>query len=522
MTTIRELREEKLRRILRKRVELSQGSFWEYCKTIAPDFYKEGRWYLKLYCQTLQALYDKELTKERFRQLAEETAPKWFMNEFNWTAIVDDVVFQKLMINMPPRHGKSRTLILFCQWVLGKDKLNKIITTSYNEDLATDFSRYTRDGIGAEKAIVTDIVFSDIFPDVRIKKGDASYRQWALEGCFFTYKGAGLGGSITGKGGNILIVDDPVKNAEEAFNDNTLEKQWTWYTGTFLSRLEEAGERPVEIINMTRWAKKDLCGRILDGDNAKEWFVLHIEVQSQTGEMLCEELLSRKRYAYFKKEMNEVIFLANYHQRPVDVKGKLYKSFKTYEDVPKDSSGHPLFEKIINYTDTADDGNDYLCSITAGVYQGEGYVLDILYTKEGMEVTEPQTADFLVENNVNIGIIESNNGGKGFARNVQRLIWERHKTKSVAVKWFHQSKNKAARILTNSTFVMNHLYFPVNWKDRWPEYYAAMNSYQKEGKNAHDDAPDCTTGIAELINGKRQVDTSDEEKKKERKRKGLF
>ena len=66
---------------------------------------------------------------------------------------------------------------------------------------------------------------------------------------------------------------------------------------------------------------------------------------------------------------------------------------------------------------------------------------------------------------------------------------------------FHQSENKIARILSNSTWIMNHLYYPVNWKDRWPDYYEAMNRYQKEGKNAHDDAPDATTGIAEKVGG---------------------
>lgn len=65
--------------------------------------------------------------------------------------------------------------------------------------------------------------------------------------------------------------------------------------------------------------------------------------------------------------------------------------------------------------------------------------------------------------------------------------------------WFHQSKNKVARIVSNATWVMQHVYFPVNWRDRWPEYHKAMNNYQREGKNTHDDAPDGTTGIAETM-----------------------
>ena len=65
--------------------------------------------------------------------------------------------------------------------------------------------------------------------------------------------------------------------------------------------------------------------------------------------------------------------------------------------------------------------------------------------------------------------------------------------------WFHQSKNKKARIISNSSWVQNHIIFPVNWRDKFPEYYAAMIKYQREGKNAHDDAPDATTGVAETM-----------------------
>jgi predicted phage terminase large subunit-like protein len=117
-----------------------------------------------------------------------------------------------------------------------------------------------------------------------------------------------------------------------------------------------------------------------------------------------------------------------------------------------------------------------------------------------MEITEKETASFFVRNNVNKAEVESNNGGKGFARNVKRIIWEEHKTKSVVVKWFHQSKNKMARILTNSAFVMEHVYFPSDWKNKWPEFYKAITEFQRDGKNKNDDAPDTLTGISEMVN----------------------
>ena len=99
---------------------------------------------------------------------------------------------------------------------------------------------------------------------------------------------------------------------------------------------------------------------------------------------------------------------------------------------------------------------------------------------------------------MNEATIESNNGGRGFARNVQRLLWERHRTRGITVRWFHQSKNKKARIISNSSFIVNNVFFPLNWRDRWPEFYKAVTEYQKEGKNKHDDAADSLTGIAEL------------------------
>src|SRR5699024_10813205 len=110
------------------------------------------------------------------------------------------------------------------------------------------------------------------------------------------------------------------------------------------------------------------------------------------------------------------------------------------------------------------------------LFDMELYVLDIYFTKKGMEITEPETAAFLVRNQVNHALIESNNGGRGFSRNVERLIWENHKTNSVIISWFHQSKNKKARIMTNSHYIQQHVYYPENWQDRWPEYYKAMNT----------------------------------------------
>ncbi|HEM2753278.1 TPA: phage terminase large subunit, partial [Streptococcus suis] len=151
----------------------------------------------------------------------------------------------------------------------------------------------------------------------------------------------------------------------------------------------------------------------------------------------------------------------------------------------------------------ADTGKDYLASYIYGVtMDNEAYILDVVFTKEPMEVTEPLLAQKLAEWQVNTCDIESNNGGRGFARNVERLTQDSYQNRYTVFNWFHQSQNKQARILTNTTWAIEHIYFPENWRHRWSELYQNLMSYQREGKNAHDDAADALTGVVEAINDK--------------------
>lgn len=366
------------------------------------------------------------------------------------------------------------------------------MTGSYNETLSTMFSKNVRNDIQEEKADKYKAVFSDVFPGVQIKQGDGAMNLWSLEGGYNNYLATSPTGTATGFGASLLIIDDLIKNAEEAYNEAVKEKHWDWFTNTMLSRLEEGGKI---IIIMTRWASDDLAGRALEHYREQGAKIRHINMKAllnkDTYEMLCSEVLSYKSYLAKTKAMGEDIASANYQQEPIDLKGRLYTSFKTY------SGELPVFKEVRNYTDTADTGEDYLCSINYGVtFADEAYILDVLYTKEPMEKTEPATANLLDKDQVNIVKIESNNGGRGFARAVERHLKELGNN-CTTVKWFTQSKNKQARIYSNSTWVMEHIYFPEDWRNRFPEYYQAMYKYQREGKNAHDDAPDATTGVAE-------------------------
>ena len=445
-------------------LELARRVFWEYCKVMAPKDYREDRAFLKFFCDELQAFYES-----------------------------DDMV---LVINAPPRHYKSRTAQLFVPWVYGRYGKRKIMTGSYNETLSSTFAKSVRDQIQEVKADEYLPVYSDIFPEICIKRGNAAAKLWGLVGGHYNYLATSPGGTATGFGCDVLIIDDLIKNDEEAYNEALKEAHWKWFTDTMLSRLEEGGK---VIIIMTRWATDDLAGRALAHFREIDVPVRHVNFKAvqDDGSMLCDEILSYASYMIKSRTMGADIVSANYQQEPIDIKGRLYTGFKTYSYLPIDNNGLSLFTEIRNYTDTADEGDDYLCSIDYGIYNGECYVLDVLYTKDPMEITEPAMAAMLVADNVNNADIESNNGGRGFGRAVQRELSSKQGGNKVIINTFYQSKNKKARILSNATWVMQHIYFPRNWADRWPEYHDAMIKYQKEGKNTHDDAPDATTGIAE-------------------------
>lgn len=440
------------------KLELARRDFFDYCELMAPDFYKRSRQYLVQLANTLQEFVF--------------NSPK-----------------KVLVISIPPRTGKSRTASLFAEWTFGKDPTKKIMTGSYNETLSTQFAKTVRNTIQTQKVEPFIPVFSDVFPDVKIKQGDAAMNMWSLEGQYSSYLATSPSGTATGFGCSLMIIDDVIKNAQEANNQLTKQSHYEWFTNTMLSRLEEGGKI---IIIMTRWASDDLAGRIINHfkDDAE---VISLKALQDDGTMLCDEVLSRDSYEEKKKLMSPDIFYANYQQEPIDLKGQLYTSFKTYDALPQ-------FEKIQSYTDTADTGSDYLCSIIYGIYQKEAYILDVIYTNEPMEITEPLVAKHIFEYKVNQADIESNNGGRGFSRQISHYLTNTYNTNHTVIRPFHQSKNKQARILSNATWVMEHIYFPQNWHNKYPEFYKAITSYQREGKNLHDDAPDALTGVAEKVN----------------------
>ena len=381
--------------------ELARRYFWDYCKLTSPEDYRDDREFLSDMCNELQD----------------------FINS-------DDRV---MVINLPPRHYKTRTISKFVQWLLGNSSNYRIMTGSYNERLSSSMAKSVRDTI-QEK----DGIYEKIFPNTKIKYGEASMNKWALEDSPVpNYLATSPKGTATGFGCNIMIIDDVIKNDKEAYNELLLEDIIDWFNNTMLQRTESGFKI---ILVMTRWVSNDLAGYILDNyENVRH--ITYKAIQDD-GTMLCDEILSKEEYEFKIKEMNKDIADANYNQICADEKGRLYKNLKTYQVSPG-------FGTIYAYVDTADTGDDYLCACVYGLLNKEPYILDVLFTDEGMEITEEECADLLYRNGVNLAYIESNNGGRGFARNVKRILQEKYRSNKTVIKPFTQSANKKSRILSN-------------------------------------------------------------------------
>ena len=439
--------------------ELARREFWEYCKLLHKDFYREDREFLKELCYKLQDFYYND-------------------DEF-------------MIVNEPPRHGKSFTATNFVEWVLGQNPLERIMSASYSHDLSKNFSKKVRGTISTEK-IGDNIVYSDIFQETKLKFGSSEAMKWQTDKSNqINYLATSPSGSATGFGCTLMVIDDLVKNAYEANNESILEAQYEWFVNTMLSRRE--GKKKVLII-MTRWSSKDLAGKILEyvKENNISYSHINFKAEQEDGTMLCPSIFDKKASDRAKQLMGEDIYEANYNQTPIDMKGCLYSNLQTYSELP-------TVLEVCNYTDTADEGTDYLCSINYAICSDDkAYILDVIYTQDAMEITEPLVAGMLTKDDVNYAVIESNNGGKGFARNVERICRENNNNHTM-FKRFTQTKNKVSRILTGATGVMQNVIFPEDWKSMYPKFYKDVTQFQRLGKNKVDDCVDVLTGIYEQL-----------------------
>jgi len=268
---------------------------------------------------------------------------------------------KRLIINMPPRHTKSEfASFLFPAWFLGKFPEKKIIQTAHTAELAVGFGRKVRNLVNTEG-------YQEIFP-TKLSSDSKAAGRWNTHagGDYFAI---GVGGAVTGKGADVLIIDDP-HSEQEAMqgSPDVYDRVFEWYGSGPRQRLQPGGSI---IIVMTRWSKKDLTGQILnnsmkrDGD---EWEVIEFPALLPSGNPLWEEFWSKKELEAIKAEIPVSKWEAQYQQNPTSEEGAIIKRemWKIWED-----EDPPTCDYIIQSWDTAFEKNtraDYSACTTWGVF----------------------------------------------------------------------------------------------------------------------------------------------------------
>lgn len=437
-----------------------------------------------------------------------------------------DCKCKRLIINMPPRYGKTEIAIKsFISWCFALNPKCRFLHLSYSDMLVNDNSETIR-------GIMQEELYTTLFPGSVLASEKGSSKRWKTKAGGELYA-VSTQGQVTGFGaGNIdnesedmleltgdeeldemltmigatsnvfqgaILIDDPMK-PEDADSDIVRERINLRFENTIRNRTNSR-DTPIIII-MQRLHEHDLCGYLKEIE-PDDWTILSlpaIQMNPDTGEEWALWPMKHTLEELQKmREINPVVFDTQFMQDPTPKEGLMYsEGFRTYsrEQLPVGSAACNKW----NYTDTADTGADSLCSICFINTPEYAYVTDVLFTDAPMEVTEPKQSEMLTKNGTVEALIESNNGGRSFSRNVKRLLRTRYRNFRCAIKSFTQTQNKKTRIYTASAQVQNDILFPEGWEKKWPKFYNALMSYRKDNKkkNQHDDAPDCLTGVWEM------------------------
>jgi len=329
-----------------------------------------------------------ELSRRRFGHWLPAVSPTW---RWDWAysvyirqhlAKVTSGEIDRLMIFLHPRIGKSELMtVRYPVWRLERDPSLKIIIGAYNQTLANKFSRKARRIAAQRLALAEDRTAVD---DWETSEGGG-------------LRAVGVGGGITGQGGDLILIDDPVKNREEANSQTYRERVWDWFTDDLYTRLEP---NAAIVMTMTRWHEDDLAGRILESEDANRWTVIRVPALAETqqerdeyheriglpvgegdpldrqpGEATCPERYDEAVLERIRGVLGSS-FYALYQQRPTAPEGDMFKRewFQITDSVPFDS-------RRVRYWDKAgtQDGGAFTCGVLLACdSEGRFYIEDIV------------------------------------------------------------------------------------------------------------------------------------------------
>tara|TARA_R110001583_G_scaffold55916_5_gene169529 strand:- start:1268 stop:2758 length:1491 start_codon:yes stop_codon:yes gene_type:complete len=390
---------------------------------------------------------------------------------------------KRLIINMPPRHTKSEFAShLFPAWYLGKFPDRKVIQTSHTAELAVGFGRKVRNLVGSAD-------YSRIFPGVALSADSKAAGRWNTNknGDYFAI---GVGGAVTGKGADILIVDDPHSEQEAALNDPSVyDKTYEWYTSGPRQRLQPGG---AICVVMTRWSKKDLTGSILKASiergGADEWEIIELPAILPSGKPLWPGFWPIEQLEALHAELPVSKWSTQYQQDPTAEESAIIKR-EWWKEWDKKSP--PKCEFVIQSWDTAflaKETADYSACTTWGVFYNEDknaniILLDALQERLEFPDLKIRAYEMWKEYEPDAFIVEAKAAGSPLIFELRRIGIP------VAEYTPGRGKDKIARVnAVSDLFHSGHVWAP---KKRWAE--EVIEQFAAFPTGDHDDLVDSST-----------------------------
>jgi len=399
---------------------------------------------------------------------------------------------KRLIVLMPPRHGKSEIISLrFPCWYLARHPEDYIVQAGYAESIALTHSRQARD-------IFISLEMTRLFPDIHyrperagqetvVPERQAAHEWGTKQGG--SYYAVGIGGGLTGRGFNIGIIDDPVKDEEEAASETIREKNWDWYQKVFRTRAEP---NAAIIVVMTRWHQDDLVGRLLkqsqEDPKADQWEVLHFPALSE-GEALWPERYPVDVLRAIQSSIGSRAFESLYQGNPTIAEGQIIKRewWKYYRE-------RPQFERKLHSWDTAfkdKTQNDYsVCTVWGEAWNGY-YLLDVWRGKVEFPELKRVAISLYERDFPDVVIVEDKASG-------QSLIQELQRNTRIPILPVKVDVNKVARANSATPLIeAGKVYLPES--ARWLfDYIEELSAFPNA---EHDDQVDSTTQALSFMRG---------------------
>ena len=383
----------------------------------------------------------------------------------------------RLMVACPPRHGKSTLASqLFPAWYLGRHPERSVITASYGQELADDFGRRVRD-------LLRHPLHRTVFPRCRIANGAASIRSFRTT-AHGAYYATGRGGAITGRGADLFIGDDLLKDHAEANSELIRRSLHDWYASVAYTRLHPGAGI---ILVQTRWHEDDLAGRILR-EHPSDWTVLNMpaiakvdETFRKAGEALWPERFPVELLESIRTQVGGSVWAALYDQMPSAAEGAIFKRqwFREFTLPPK-------FSRIVQSWDTSfktGTENDFSACTTWGVAENGYYLL--WFWKERLEFPELKRKMRMLAEDWNPSQIFIEDAASG-----QSLIQEMRARSALPIIPIKVDKDKIARAqAVTPMFEAGRVFVPQSapWLNGYIDELASFPN------GVHDDAVDSTT-----------------------------